>query len=44
MDFDPGRGGYGARAQLKSEKQLSGPGVKMREELNKEQQEQNEAS
>ena len=39
MDFDPGRGGYGVRAQLKSDKQLTGPGVQMREDLKKEQQE-----
>jgi len=27
MDFDPGRGGFGVRAQLKGDKQLSGPRV-----------------
>ena len=40
MDFDPGRGGYGARAQLKSDKQLTGPGIQMREDLINEQKEQ----
>ena len=40
MDFDPGRGGYGVRAQLKSDKQLTGPGIQMREELIKEKEQE----
>nr|CAB3264227.1 nuclear cap-binding protein subunit 2-like [Phallusia mammillata] len=31
MDFDPGRGGFGARAQLKSEKQTTGPAAEKEE-------------
>ena len=27
MDYDPGRGGFGVRAQLKGTTQLSGPRV-----------------
>ncbi|CAK8698001.1 nuclear cap-binding protein subunit 2-like [Clavelina lepadiformis] len=31
QDFDPGRGGFGVRAQLKTDKQTSGPGAETRE-------------
>uniref|UniRef100_H2YX45 Nuclear cap-binding protein subunit 2 n=1 Tax=Ciona savignyi TaxID=51511 RepID=H2YX45_CIOSA len=35
MDFDPGRGGFGARAQLKGEKQLTRSGVEVERETPK---------